>query len=355
MKKSLLFLSFLFYIASVGAQITLNSSDMPSENDSYLVSNSLLLSFNGEDTGEDYIWDFSDLNSLSQDSLNYVDISDLSFIYQFVFNNPFDPESQASEGLSLTAIDLIPTIQIEDAYLFTKNSSTKLEEVGYGVTYTGLPFPIQYEDKKTLYEFPLNYGDSTGDSYAFNVSVPNLAYLGEVGNRAYEVDGWGTLISPFGTFDVLRTRIENNFEDSIYIDSTGTGFTIPRSLVIYEWLGEDTGVPLLQITTEMGIVTSVIYQDSLQVATGLEQVQKETYALKVYPQPADDLVNIKLDKATIDKLFVRVYDLSGKEVLQEELMAGQLFHLNVSSLNAGVYMMELSSGAFSTVEKLILR
>jgi hypothetical protein len=355
MKKIYTCIFLLFLFTSSQAQITLGSDDMPSENEEYLVSNSLLLSFDGDATGVDYEWDFSDLNSFSQDTMVYVDISDLSFIYQFVFNNPFDSEFQGTEGLEMSDIDIIPTIDIEDAFLFTKNSSSKLEEIGFGVTFNGLPFPIQYENKKTLYEFPLAYGDSTGDDYAFNVSVPDLAYLGETGTRSYEVDGWGTLISPFGTFDVLRTRIEQIFEDSIYIDSTETGLTIPREQVIYEWLGEGSGVPLLQITTELGIVTSVIYQDSLQIPTSIHDIEREDYAMTIYPQPAEDIVNIKLDKLTNDRIYIKIYDLSGKEVLVNDFPASRLIRLSIGELNPGLYMMEVNSGAFSKVEKLIIR
>jgi len=355
MKKVYFSIYMLFHFVVSQAQITIGSADMPSQNDIYLVSNSILLSFNGDLTGADYEWDYSDLNSLSQDSLVYTSIGDLSFIYQFVFNNPFDSEFQATEGLSISEVDLIPNIDIEDAFLFTKNSSSKLEEIGFGVTFNGLPFPVQYEDKKTLYEFPLAYGDSSGDDFAFNVSVPDLAYLGEVGTRSYEVDGWGTLISPFGTFDVLRTRIEQTFVDSIYIDSTESGFTIPREQVIYEWLGEDSGVPLLQITTELGIVTSVIYQDSLQLSTSIAGLEAEKYALTIYPQPANDIVNIMLDKQSSDQIFIKIYDLSGKEVLAQDFIASQVIRLSVSQLNSGIYMMEVKSGTFNKVEKLILR
>lgn len=286
--------------------------------------------------------------------MEYVDISDLSFVYQFIYNNPFDSENQASEALKLNTIDLIPDIDIEDAMLFTKNSSSKLEEIGYGVTFSGLPFPIQYDDKKTIYEFPLAYGDSVSDSYSFSVSVPSLGYLGEEGTRTYEVDGWGTLTSPFGVFDVIRTRIESNFVDSIYIDSSEIGISIPRSTVTYEWLAEDMGVPVLQITTELGLVTSVIYQDSLQITTSIAETKQELGDFTIYPQPASDLINIQLDHTYSSPFSVFIYDLSGKEVIRENFSNTRLISVNTSFLNAGVYMIEIKLDDTRKVKKLII-
>lgn len=355
MKKIYITLTILFFISSLHGQISINSSDMPSENDEYLVSNSLLLSFDEDATGTDYEWDYSDLLSISQDSMEFVAISDLSFIYQFIYNNPFDPENQATEGLKLNGIDLIPDIDIEDPMLFTKNSSSKIEEIGYGVTFSGLPFPVQYDDKKTLYEFPLAYGDSVSDSYAFSVTVPNLAYLGETGTRTYEVDGWGTLISPFGSFEVLRTRIESVFEDSIYIDSSDFGISIPRTVITYEWLAEDMGVPVLQITTEFGLVTSVVYQDSLQITTTIAEAKLELGDFIIYPQPAEDIVKIKLDQPYARPFSVFIYDLSGKEVIRETFSNSRLISINTSQLNAGIYMIEVNLEETRKVKKLIIR
>lgn len=355
MKIIYLLLIFSFSITTLNAQISINSDDMPSENDIYLTSNSFILLFDEENTGEDYEWDYSNLVSFSQDSTSFIDLSDTPFLYQFIFNNPFDPSNQATEGQAINGLDLIPTIDIEDAYLFTKNSTSKIEEIGYGVTFSGIPLPIQYDNKKTLYEFPLNYGDTLVDDYAFSVSIPNLAYLGESGTRSYEVDGWGNLTTPFGTFEVLRTRIEHNYEDSIHIDSISMGISIPRSLVIYEWLGEESGLPLLKITTEFGLVTSVVYQDSLQITTDIIENEEELSAFSIYPQPANDYLTVELEKRPAKGFEVFIYDLSGKEVFTESFDAQKKVSITTETLRPGIYMLEIQMDSYRKVNKLIIR
>lgn len=355
MKIFYFFVIFSISFSSLQGQITINSGDMPSENEVFITSNSFLLLFDEEDTGEDHVWDFSELISISQDSTSFIDLSDTPFIFQFIFNNPFDPNNQATEGKELNGLDLIPTIEIEDAYLFTKNSSSKLEELGFGVTFSGIQLPIQYDNKKTVYEFPLSYGDSISDTYSFSVTVPNFAYLGESGTRMYEVDGWGSLTTPFGTFDALRTRIEHIYEDSIYIDSSDFGISIPRSLVIYEWLGEDTGIPLLQINTEFGLVTSVVYQDSLQISTNIIENLEELSAFKIYPQPAKDYLNVELERQPTKGFEVIIYDLSGKEVYREYYDAKKKVSISTESLSPGIYMLEVQMDSYRKVNKLIIQ
>lgn len=355
MKIFYLLFSFLFILSGLQAQITITSDDMPQANDTFLVSNSFILFFDADATGADYDWDYSDLNSFSQDSVSYIAMSDAAFIFQLIFNSPFNPSNQATEGKRITDLSLVPGVDISDAYLFTKNSSSKIEELGFGVTFSEIPLPIQYTDNKTLYEFPLDYGDSIGDDYAFNVAIPNLAYLGEYGNRSYEVDGWGSLTTSFGTFDVLRTKVNMSYADTIYIDSSEFGMTIPRNITIYEWLGEETGIPLLQITTEFGIVTSVVYQDYLQIPTAIVEIEEDVNGFSIYPQPAQDFVTIKLDKIPNTTIQVHIYDLSGKEVMQENFKAQKELRLSTTDLTSGLYMIEVKMASFNKVQKLIIR
>jgi hypothetical protein len=354
MKKIYSVLFFLLFISQLDAQVVLHMDDMPGENDDFLVSNALDFTFDSEETGEDYTWDYTYLTSLSQDTILFHDVSDAPFIYQFVFNNPFDPANQATESQDMDDFSLIPQLDIADMLLFTKNTSSKLEELGVGITFNGLPAPIQYENKKTVYAFPLAYGDSTGDNYAYSMDVPGLGYAGEVGTRSYEVDGWGELTTSFGTFEAIRLRIEHNYEDSIYIDSSEFGLTIPRSLVIYEWLAEGTGIPLLTYTTEFGIVTSVVYQDNL-ILTDVAELSDGIESFNLYPQPASEYVVIELDRYPSKELEVSIFDLSGKKVFSDHYQSKKSTRISTSLLTPGLYMLEVKVDDFSKVEKLIIR
>lgn len=61
----------------------------------------------------------------------------------------------------------------------------------------------------------------------------------------------------------------------------------------------------------------------------------------VYPNPASYLLNISLKKGTVDKLVLR--DVSGKAVLSEKGIGTNLQTLNVSSLESGTYLLEITT------------
>jgi hypothetical protein len=83
--------------------------------------------------------------------------------------------------------------------------------------------------------------------------------------RSSEVDGWGNLITPFGTFATVRVKSTLNIHDSIYVDSLAIGFGFDRNIIEYKWLGKGYGIPLLQINEEGPLVTAT-YLDSCRMS-----------------------------------------------------------------------------------------
>ena len=80
-------------------------------------------------------------------------------------------------------------------------------------------------------------------------------------SREVEVDGWGTLILPSGSYEVLRTRTELTATDDIFIEQLGEPFSIDREQVTYQWWGAGMGFPLLEITEIFGLPLTATFQD----------------------------------------------------------------------------------------------
>ena len=78
--------------------------------------------------------------------------------------------------------------------------------------------------------------------------------------REVEVDGWGTLILPSGSYEVLRTRTYLTATDDVFIEQLGEPFTIDREQVTYQWWGAGMGFPLLEITEVFGLPLTATYQ-----------------------------------------------------------------------------------------------
>jgi hypothetical protein len=106
----------------------------------------------------------------------------------------------------------------------------------------------------------MNYGQTWSSDAGFTLSLPGTGYISRQKNRTSEVDGWGTLTTPFGSFQTLRVKSIIAEHDSIYIDSLGWGYGLDRTITEYKWLGNDQGIPLLQVTEEGPLVTAT-YRD----------------------------------------------------------------------------------------------
>ena len=75
-----------------------------------------------------------------------------------------------------------------------------------------------------IYKYPVNYGNVDSSASGYSVELPNFLYYGVERNRVNEVDGWGTLITPSGTYNVLRLKSTIEEHDSIYLDTLGFGY-----------------------------------------------------------------------------------------------------------------------------------
>src|ERR1700756_3871040 len=266
--QKLLLASFLFLgLQRTSAQITITSADMPNLNDNILISvNTSLANFQPNATGANYTWDYS---KLIPDSQRYVDfISPLSSPYQFLAfaSAPtYAVHNYTPDALpwSLIGGGTPPT----NAYDFYKKSAASYNMVSEGLTEAGTPIPEIYSAQDRVYAFPINYLNKDSSNSAFAFPIPNQGYYSKKQKRVNQVDGWGTLITPYGTFNALRIKSTLTITDSIYIDTVHFGFTIPRAIAYeYKWFGQGSKIPLLEVdATAAGngvTVTRANWQDS---------------------------------------------------------------------------------------------
>lgn len=248
MKKIGIF-GLLLSVTSAFSQITITSGDFPDGGDTALVSISTDFDLDYTAAGGDFVWDFSSLEMTDQRIDTFFKIDDASITYQLVFNNGwFDPDYQANYyqnafNFAIPATDLIG-VSIEKPVTFTKIESDRVELVGVGLEIEGIQVPIKNEIIDVEYELPLNFGVDWVSNSFFEIDL-NPAYDGilrRYQERSSQVDGWGEITTPFGTFDVIRTISFIDFTDSLRITFGGdpTWIEIPTpSQVVYTWWAED--------------------------------------------------------------------------------------------------------------------
>ncbi len=217
-------------------------------------------------TGANHEWDFSDLSVAGEDLAAYQSVASTNFIYAIAYADLFFNANRANHAKEGTDIPFNELLPIDNPYTFLYHSATVYRKVGFGVELSGIPVPIIFSSPDVIYELPINYGDASVSNSGYEINIPTLAYYGYQQQRTNEVDGWGTIATPAGSFDVLRVKTTLIGQDTIALDTLSLGFTIDRPTVReYKWLAEDLRVPVLQInTTELfgtEIVTEIFFYD----------------------------------------------------------------------------------------------
>jgi hypothetical protein len=334
MKQLAAFISLLSPLA-LCAQITIGQSDMPSPGDTIRYQNSTFTGYDVTITGAAQEWHFEGLVPAGEAADTIVSVESTPFLYQFFFNNPFFyPDWNADHALRGASFNF-QVAQVQDLYDYYKVTSSGFLNVGFGATVNALPVSVQRDPIDEIYQFPLEFGNTSSGPSHFVISVPTLGTLGQDQVRTNEVDGWGTVYLPADTFEVLRVKSVLQRTDTIYIDQFGIGFTLPEPETIeYKWLAVGMDQPVLQVTTLAGIPTLVrfFYQpDDISTGSGHEV---SFVAPVLFPNPAHDRVRIAADHARV----LEVLDAQGRLVRSVAVPVGQReASLDVSTLPAGVY------------------
>lgn len=247
-------LSLLGY--RVAGQITITQADMPSSGDTLRYSNGVFsATLPYVVSGANQIWDFSTLTPSSQDVESYKSSLQTPYAFFFFGLNKYGRKIADTLGFS--------TFQFTDVYNFYKKSNSAYEVEGIGLRYLGVPLPAYYTEKDKLYQFPLQYNDRDSSGFKFTINLPSLGSYSQVGYRINEAEGWGTVTTPFGTFNCLKIKSSIFSADSLNI----SGFPIKfnRRIVEYKWLANGQKIPVLEITGNLiggnFAATSVRYRD----------------------------------------------------------------------------------------------
>lgn len=363
MRISTLLVGCFFAVNCANAQITITSADMPVVNDTIRLS--VTNNIQGQNpalTGANYVWDYSMLTPNSQKIDTFFSVTSTPVAYQFYFNNSVlyasHKASFAKRGQDFVMPPIVPIpLSITEVFNFSKNSTSKFENVGFGSKISGIPSSTRNLPIDIEYEFPLNYSDSNFSSSKFLVTIPTLAAYGQSMDRSSVVDGWGSLTTPLGTFNVLRVKSVLNKVDTFYLDTLGFGTNFSRPTEIeYKWLANGMSVPLLKVVTTAGVVSSIQYRDIYRIV-GVEEY-KNIEDVMVYPNPTNGMVNIMFSAIKSSKLNYTVKDVSGKAVLTNTVntqIGNNNFIIDLAKQNIGrgVYFVELKVDNEVITQKII--
>jgi hypothetical protein len=342
------------------AQITINVNDLANPGDTVLVGISTqYTTVDFASTGPNYYWDFSYLTANTQRIDTFFDVSSASVLYQLSFNNFLSPNYQADYYQKVLNNNLpsIPGggVSIDKPVVFTKNSSSKSENVGIGVEVNGVEIPVRADTIDIAYQFPMTY----------NTNWISRSYLNMDMNPAFNaifvrhqlrdatVDGWGSITTPFGTFDAVRVKSILTYTDSIQIDLTGTGnpvwFAIPTPQDIeYTWWTNNNKIPILKMIVRANVATSIEFRD--KVSTVSLKSDNFNHDVIVFPNPAQQYLTLSMPVSKNNNY--QIFDLTGKLILTGQATS-QNTNIDVSHLQKGVYMIKITSNQYQTIKQFV--
>ena len=257
MKKIFLLLAFASTSFYGFSQITITNADMPNTGDTIRYSTTIDINdYTLTDTA--YNWDFSTLTPTGQGINAYKSAISINPAYVLSFGF-------FAYGVKLADSLGAGPIMFRNIYNFYKKTSSKYTIEGYGAELTGIPIPSTYSDPDEVYQFPLSYGRKDTSTFKVTISVPTIVDINISGTRYNEVDGWGTITTPYGTFNVIRLKSTVDEIDSISSSLISTPFVIPRNTTTYQWLCNGEKIPILEaqgtVTGGTFIPTQIRYRD----------------------------------------------------------------------------------------------
>ena len=353
MKKIAFAIVLLLSSSPLFSQITIGTNDFAVGGDTLRVSNANIAPANTSlsTNGANALWDYSALVPTSQDVDTFLAVTATGITYSVYFANfPFNTNraNVAARGVDLSAAG--GGVPITDVYNFFYNSSSNYKQVGFGANISGISTPVPYGNKDIVYTFPCNFGNIDSSDSDYSITIPSQGHADGQQHRVNHVDGWGTVITPFGTFNALRVVSELTGSDSVFITNFGIGFSFPRAKTIeYKWLTTNGKIPVLQINTNVNganeVVSSIRYRDIYRDFTvGINNHEKNMEA-RIFPNPSTgEKVSMQLNNQKSGPCEIAVYSLNGTLLLRVNKMAqsGKIELTDLEQLAPGYYTIQVS-------------
>ena len=325
------------------SQITIGSADLPQPDVTYPLVTAAITDLSlGEITGADATWDASNLVPLTEAPITPVNISNASISAAIVFNSPFNSTYQCDFFLPTEFPDLGVDmgIPIEGFNNFYQTDGDAYTIAGVGLSAMGFDLPVPYDDIDEMLPLPLTYGSTLSSTAAFELDVTGVLSYGLDQQREVEADGWGTLLLPSGSYDVLRTRTFLTATDDVFIEQLGEPFSIDREQVTYQWWGAGMGYPLLEITEIFGLPLTATFQDLGSTNNSVAESTTST-EFTAYPNPVRRGEPLHWN----DEATFSLFDGSGRTVASGK---GKECPIPVG-LATGRYTLQLSNGMTTAV------
>lgn len=208
---------------------------------------------------------------------------------------------------------------------------------------------VTYTNPLIEYKFPITYLQQYSDNYQFSSVSASVGNTDESGQVDYSVDGYGTVITPAGTFtNVLRIKRMRTATQTF----PGVPTPVTYTNESYQWVNQSYGTVftfgintfVFNGTTNVAKTVSYLTNGTLSAI----EADAKKVSVSVYPNPGSDFITLN---AREDIRSIKVTSMDGTVVLT----VGNVKTVDISKLPKGVYILqgELKNGG--SVSKKIIK
>ena len=345
--KTFLSVLFLSVFVGISSQITVSVADFANSGDTVRISQAVGTGLDFASTGANYTWDFSALTATSQYLKEYNPIGFASLLV-FGTYGPVAPTNyrasyfNPTNDLPLDQLSQFLPVSLSDLNQYTKRMTDSITSLGYSISVNGQGVPFKSDTIETRYKLPLHYNDSHySRGYTYIDLNPVIDFkIKQYRQRTTNVDGWGTIITPKGTFQALRLRHDIAEIDSVYQTFFGAGQwfgTPPTQRTEYEWFANGEKEWVLKATETNGTVNQVEYQENY---LGLDaSLIESSLDASIGPNPVHETLFID-SKSPV--YLAQIFDGAGRLVFSTSLNNVLNYSLDLNVLHAGTYRVILN-------------
>lgn len=335
MKKHLLIASLLVSGASM-AQFTQSNEPAISDSKLMFVVDSFVTDY-ATTTGTGVTWDYSAIVGIPNETKT-VDV--------------VDPSTTAQASSFTTSTKALEIPGFITSYFTSSSSARNSQGFSFDEPTFGTVNAIFSGDDELLMNYPFAVSNSLSDVVSGNVSA-SLGTFPCTGVANATVDGSGTLLlnSTTSISNVLRYKIV----DSLNANAGLLG-TVTMKRIQYEYYDlANSTLPLfihsnLVITVSGSPQTLNLVLSSVQPDNFLAVATAELTGVSIYPNPASEVITVK---GLTTEGTVQLVDAQGKVVKTAAVAAGTQ-SLNISDINAGMYIMTVQTANGVATQRVVV-
>lgn len=340
MKKTLLSIA-LISSASAFAQITVTQANVVGAGDQVIQNFDTIPSVAGPSIGANQTWDYSTLVAHEEDTMSFVAPGWLPNASEFPSSN-IAVEQDGSE-------------------IYLEVDAAGLRVLGIVGDFGGTMATLEFDPYETIIEFPANFNDTYTNNYTSvmeldmgGIPFDSVRVVSHV-DQDFNVDSWGSMTTPYGTFDVLGV-----YETTITVDST-------FALALGSWTMIDSGsdtsytraywsndpsakFPVVEMQVDGN--NDVLSASWLKEAPTADLTLNEIVDPVVFPNPVKYMLHVKATAGEVRDLVV--YDVNGAVVAKKHIVSSAA-NINIETLPEGVYVLKAlnSNGEIILTQEVI--